>query len=594
MPNEIKGNIPVQMEMENNAIPKIERNKYADKLNKKKRKMPKPLKIIIFVAVIGGIVIGTVKLMDKMKVSSEQTEISQQTTFAMRGMLETFVEGSGRTSAKVSEEIGSDLKGEITEVLVQSGDTVYVGDTLFVVNPTDTREELDTAKEDLDDLMISVDDAAKAVSDANENVSNLNIKAPFTGKFIPNTEDNTTKYKTGETLSSGTVLGTLVDDTTLLLPLYFSYAYIDAINVGDKADVSIPSNMTNLIGEVSSVEKIQKVSDDGVMLFRVIIKITNPGALKNEMIATASISKSDEIIMPSDFGKLEYSKEEQIVSEVSGEIVDASKIDYYNFTQGQTICKLQNEDLYDQIKTAERSLKSANDILADKQKRIVELEDLIANSTVTSPIDGIITYMSAVEGDTLDGSFAPCTVADLTSIVVKIDISELDINKVAVGMPVTMESHYEESQMYFGTVSTVSLQASQSQDGGIPSFPATIQLEMADGVLPDRSVSYRITSATSMDCIMVPSSAVVYTETGAAVYAKPMEGQTFDNALPNPEGSTVPPEFVLVSVETGIFDETNIEILSGLDEGTEVYLAGPQDAYAQFNMGMTEEAVAVG
>ena len=55
----------------------------------------------------------------------------------------------------------------------------------------------------------------------------------------------------------------------------------------------------------------------------------------------------------------------------------------------------------------------------------------------------------------------------------------------------------------------------------------------------------------------------------------------------------MPEGFVLVAVETGIFDDTNTEIISGIDEGTEVFLAGPQDAYANMG-GMGGMSVAVG
>ena len=75
---------------------------------------------------------------------------------------------------------------------------------------------------------------------------------------------------------------------------------------------------------------------------------------------------------------------------------------------------------------------------------------------------------------------------------------------------------------------------------------------------------------------MVPSSAVVNTADGVAVFAQPAEGQTFDNAQPIPEGAEVPEGFVLVPVEVGISDAENTEILSGLDEGTTVFLAGPR------------------
>lgn len=98
---------------------------------------------------------------------------------------------------------------------------------------------------------------------------------------------------------------------------------------------------------------------------------------------------------------------------------------------------------------------------------------------------------------------------------------------------------------------------------------------------------------------MVPSRAIVNTENGTAVFAKPLTDENgeeipFTETLPIPEGTTdIPEGFVLVPVQVGIADSTNTEILWGIDEGTTVFLAGPQDLYA--DMGMDSgAAVAVG
>ena len=58
-----------------------------------------------------------------------------------------------------------------------------------------------------------------------------------------------------------------------------------------------------------------------------------------------------------------------------------------------------------------------------------------------------------------------------------------------------------------------------------------------------------------------------------------------------PEGTEIPEGYYLVPVEIGISDSTNTEILWGIEEGTTVYLAGPQDLYADM---YTDTAVAVG
>ncbi|MGE4549617.1 MAG: efflux RND transporter periplasmic adaptor subunit, partial [Intestinibacillus sp.] len=528
--------------------PKLTRNKYADKMNRPKKKWPRPLKIGIALVLIAAIVGGGIYVVKKTRQNAANANTTETTAVAMRGMLETYVEGSGRTAAKSKVDLGKDLKGDVTEVNVTVGQTVHAGDVLFVVDPKETRKELDDANSELDDAMRAVDEAQSGVSTAQKNVSGLTVTAPFTGKVIPRTDDSgdATGYKVGQTLSDGTVLGTMVDDSTMRLPLYLNYTYVDAVKPGASATVSIPQSMSTVAGKVESVERVQKISDDGALLFRAVVSLKNPGTLKKDMVATASIATAAGNVMPAESGKLEYAREEEITVKASGEITAIGSLDYYRYSAGDVLCRLKNDDTQTAVGTAERSLESARKALQSKQERVAELQKLIEDSTVKSTIDGIVTNLAVSAGDKLDGSTAPCTVADLSSIVVNVDISELDIDKVQPGMPAILTMDMDESQQYTGTVSTVSLQAStqNNQDGGMGgmsggvTFPAVILLDGADGSLaPDRSVSFKIVSASKPDCIMVPSTAIVYAGEGAAVYARPQEGQTFENTLPTPEGS---------------------------------------------------------
>ena len=133
----------------------------------------------------------------------------------------------------------------------------------------------------------------------------------------------------------------------------------------------------------------------------------------------------------------------------------------------------------------------------------------------------------------------------------------------------------------------------------MPTFRAVIAIDPIEGqsIYSGMMVDYQITTASSMDCLMVPSSAIVNTEDGTAVFAQPLldengEEIPFAETLTIPEGTEgIPEGYYLVPVEIGISDSTNTEILWGIDEGTTVYLAGPQDLYADMGMDM---GVAVG
>ncbi|MBS7224647.1 MAG: HlyD family efflux transporter periplasmic adaptor subunit [Clostridiaceae bacterium] len=574
------------------------RNRYADLMNRPKRQIPKPVKIGLAVLIVAGLFAGGVYLVRK--TGEEPPKVNGETTaIASRGFLETYIEGDGEIQARTQVELGKELKGKVTEVLVQAGQAVKAGDKLFTVDPTEIREELDTARKDMQEAQRALDEAASGVTAARKQVAELTTTAPFSGRMLPpEGEEKPKTWRVGDEMPGGTVLGTLVDDTTMKLPLYFSYAYVDAIQKGAAVTVSIPANMSTVPGKVESVERIEKVSDDGTRLFRITVSMNNPGALKKGMSATAEVSTAGGKVMPAEAGVLEYSREETVTAKQSGEITQISGLDYYKFSTGAAIVQQKNEDLTRAVETAVRTLESQQQAIVEKQKRITELETLMAGAAVTSPIDGVVLKMDTAVDAELAGGTAPCVVADMSTLVVKAKIMMNDINLVMPGQmaTLTMNNGNEEVPLT-GTVESVSMQAEEnSGNGGMPTYTAVIVLDpLPEGMSVSMGyyVSYKITTAQSPDCITIPTRALVNTVDGTAVFAKPAEGQEFEETIPIPEGTEdIPEEFVLVPVSVGISDSTSVEILSGIDEGTEVFLSGPSDLYEDMNAG--GEAVAVG
>lgn len=584
-----------EKQVKNNDKP--QRNKYADIMNRKGKKIPKPIKIAITFLVIGGLIAGGVYMVKRTSKTSQEEQPA--TAIAQRGMLETYIEGDGSIAARKQVELGKDLKGKVTNVAVEPGQNVKAGDVLFTVDPTETKKEIENAKKDLIEAQRAVDEAASAVNTAQKSVSELSTTAPFTGKFIPQSaaEGETVKtYRNGDELSGGTVIGTMVDDTVMRLPLYFSYAYIDTISKGAAANVSIPSSMSQVSGWVDSIERVEKISDSGTRLFKVVIAMNNAGTLTSGMVASAEIPTANGSIMPAESGKLEYSREETITVKQSGEITSIGTLDYYRFSAGTVLVRQKNDELVRAVETAQRTLANQQQAIAEKQKQIQTLEAQVANSNVTSPIDGVVLKMDTAVDAELVGGTAPCVVADMSSLIVKAQISMNDVNSVTAGQQsvITLQTGAEDITLT-GTVESVALQADEnSSSGSLPTYTAVIVLDpLPENVSVSMGyyVSYRITTALVEDCITIPTNALVNTLDGTAVFAKPLDGQTFENTLPIPEGTEgVPEGYQLVPIQVGLSDSSNVQVLSGIDEGTEVFIAGPQDMYEQLNSG----AVALG
>lgn len=571
------------------------RNRYADTMNRPHRRLPRPVRIGLTVLILAALVAGAVYVVHRTGQSAEEDTV--QTAVATRGYLETYVEGSGYTAAKTRAELGKDLKGKVLTVGAATGDTVTAGQVLLTVDPTEMRAELE-------DAQTALNEAQKGVNEANKALSDLTVTAPFTGRLLPpgevtsdsaatGSEDaapaspEEVKIQKGDEVDSGTVLGTLVDDTNMRLELYYSYAYIDKLKVGQSAVVSIPQTMGTVTGTVDQIDRIEKISDEGGRLFRATVTFRNPGTLKAGMDATATVTADGLNIAPTGSGKLAYSRETQLTTKASGTASAACAPSYQKFTAGQTILRLTSDD-------ATAALQSAQQLVQSRQETVNELTQRIEQCTVVSPINGVVMSMNAVEGEDLTGETVPCVVADTQNIIVNADIAMSDVPSVQAGQPAFLSMYYGNDTLTFtGTVQSVALEANKDNNnqGSMPTFPAVISVDPVEGqpLRPDFSVDYRITTAQAEDCIMVPSSAVVNTADGVAVFAQPAEGQTFDNAQPIPEGAEVPEGFVLVPVEVGISDAENTEILSGLDEGTTVFLAGPKDLYD-----MDTETAAVG
>ena len=569
------------------------RNRYADTMNRPHRRLPRPVRIGLTVLILAALVAGAAYVVHRTGQSAEEDTV--QTAVATRGYLETYVEGSGYTAAKTRAELGKDLKGKVLTVGAATGDTVTAGQVLLTVDPTEMRAELE-------DAQTALNEAQKGVNEANKTLSDLTVTAPFTGRLLPPGEVTSdtaggedtapaspeeVKIQKGDEVDSGTVLGTLVDDTNMRLELYYSYAYIDKLKVGQSAVVSIPQTMGTVTGTVDQIDRIEKISDEGGRLFRATVTFRNPGTLKAGMDATATVTADGLNIAPTGSGKLAYSRETQLTTKASGTASAACAPSYQKFTAGQTILRLTSDD-------ATAALQSAQQLVQSRQETVNELTQRIEQCTVVSPINGVVMSMNAVEGEDLTGETVPCVVADTQNIIVNADIAMSDVPSVQAGQPATLSMYYGNDTLTFtGTVQSVALEANKDNNnqGSMPTFPAVISVAPVEGkpLRQDFSVDYRITTAQAEDCIMVPSSAVVNTADGVAVFAQPAEGQTFDNAQPIPEGAEVPEGFVLVPVEVGISDAENTEILSGLDEGTTVFLAGPKDLYD-----MDTETAAVG
>lgn len=482
------------------------------------------------------------------------------TTTVMRGTLESVVRGSGIAMPKEKDDVVTLANGKVTDVFVKIGDKVEVGAPLFNVDTTELDAEINEAYASLDRI---ADDLSKAY----KKVENLRVTAPFSGKTL-----NVTPKK-GDQVGEGQTVATMVDDSQMRLTLYFSYAYIDEIRVGMKSTVSIPQSMASVDAAVSKIERIKRIMPEGTILFEAEVVMDNPGTLTKDMLATAVIYSDIGEIMPAQVGKLAYMDEMTVTAKSSGEVIEVRARDYYEFSAGDVLMVLENDSLGLDINRVTKELEA-------QQKVVDDLLEKRKGYEAVAEIAGTVLSCNIAVGEELTGGSGQVAVsiANLADMVVDIQIDEMDVGKMQAGMTanITMED-MDGPKNFTGEVTSVSLEG--KAENGVSFFPGQIRIFDAQGIMTGMYVNYQVVAMQKEDCLIIPSTAAVYTDQGMVAFVKADGGPYENQAELDP--AIVPEGFVGVLIETGSSNDTNIEVVSGLTEGMEIASMETQD-----NMGM--------
>jgi HlyD family secretion protein len=255
---------------------------------------------------------------------------------------------------------------------------------------------------------------------------------------------------------------------------------------------------------------------------------------------------------------------------------------------------ISSEDL----RVAETRYKSARESLGAAREKadIVEASGIPLTTNpnqllnITSPMAGVVITRPVELGEAVTGagSFNAgtviATVADLTSMIVKAGISEVDIGKVHLHQPVTITLDAYPKVRFAGKVSRIA-PAARLEDQ-VKVFDVEIALanqgkELRTGM----TANVMIKGERAEHTLAVPIEAVFHREDGDLVYvekerpekgkAKVAEaGKAAPEATPNPRDAWRQ-KFEERKVETGLSSISQVQILAGLVEGEQVALEDP-------------------
>lgn len=270
--------------------------------------------------------------------------------------------------------------------------------------------------------------------------------------------------------------------------------------------------------------------------------------------------------LPSSFSSVQ-SNTRSSLSTVNGDIttllndkktLDSAKQAIINAQQTLTLDKVGNPDGTNPI-----SLQVSQNSIEKEKEDLATQEANLADYTIVAPFAGVISAVDVQAGDSA-GSAAVASIVSHSQIA-QLSVNEVDAAKLKLGQKATLTFDAIDGLTLTGTVAEIDPVGTVSQ--GVVSYALQIAFDTQNPqVKPGMTVNANIQIAVAQDVLAAPSSAV-----------KTINGQSYVLAFDPPLTSTGTSAGVAsatapvqIPVTTGISDNSNIEITSGLTAGQQI------------------------
>jgi len=484
-----------------------------------------------------------------------------------RGDITDSVSGTGAASPLQQFDVVSTVKGDVLNDSIEIGQKVTKGEILYTIDDADAQTNIQHAELSLERAQISYDQAVdQAASQTNTDDPNLiaGISGTVTSLLVKN----------GDTIAKGTRVATLADMQTLLLRVPFHTSDAGAIGSGDMAVVTLDTTGEIVIGRVKKVTTGTYASDTGAVVRDVEITFQNPGAVKIGDSATAQCGD----LACQDAGLVDYGDTATVTAKASGDVrgITVSEGDRVG---GGTVLGWVEDTTPDNTQSNERASALS---LQEAQLSLDESKKQLDNYVITSPINGTVVDKLIKEGDTLEaGRTTLAVVADMSSLIFKMNIDELDIDKIAEGQTVVVTADALPGQVFTGRVDNIGILGASSN--GVTTYPVKVVIDEYGALRPGMNLSAEIIFRSVNNVLTAPIDAVTRGNLVLVSEETARNLPVADDSRDMNPGKVVdmpdtPAGYKYVRVSVGVNNGVSVEITDGLTEGMEIFVEAPSSS----------------
>lgn len=194
-------------------------------------------------------------------------------------------------------------------------------------------------------------------------------------------------------------------------------------------------------------------------------------------------------------------------------------------------------------------------------------QDRLRYTRITSPLTGTVIRRGIQPGEvvvpgvqsTFDGK-SLLTIADLDTLVLLVDLNQIDVAKARVGQKVTVTLDALPGKTYHATLTKIAPASIKQPGREVDVFPVEASLDTADGLIkPGMTADVRIHLEEKPGVLTLPIEAVVKDKGRSYVH----------HVVVGDDGKETTVE---ADVQVGARNDREVEITSGIEEGQRVLI----------------------
>jgi HlyD family secretion protein len=145
--------------------------------------------------------------------------------------------------------------------------------------------------------------------------------------------------------------------------------------------------------------------------------------------------------------------------------------------------------------------------IAAAEARVAAIKATLEMTTLNAPFGGTVTDINSMVGDQVSPTTMSFRIDDFSRLLVDVQITEVDINRVKVGQPVTLSFDAISGKEFNGKVSSVAKVGTPTS--GAVNFTVTIELtDATEEVRPGMTAAVNVVVDQLTDALLVPNRAV--------------------------------------------------------------------------------------